>query len=296
MMTSKEHLTFLLSLLIFVPCLCAAQLQQLLSTIQQNPALLSTLQSNPELLRSLLSSTGKLSQPQQQQPSSQFIESECSALKKQNKLLRNMVLSVAGEDTLNQLDILAPVHSRRDKLLDPAAALLLNQAQNSIVQQPPQPSISLKSELVTPPATWTTSMTTTSYVTTVTHTETSEVPIILRGKKVVTTILEEGTQVVTATEIKTSSILVTPEPTWKIETITIQPTQAQQQIAPLLLQTSAIQIQDHQKFFLPDTLKTFNPRKRNNVQKAQVVEIDDNPQDFKAAYGAFFCKFCSKVS
>ena len=56
---------------------------------------------------------------------------------------------------------------------------------------------------------------------------------------------------VTATEIKTSSILVTPEPTWKIETITIQPTQAQQQIAPLLLQTSAIQIQDHQKFFLP---------------------------------------------
>ena len=69
--------------------------------------------------------------------------------------------------------------------------------------------------------------------------------------QVVTTILEEGTQVVTATEIKTSSILVTPEPTWKIETITIQPTQAQQQIAPLLLQTSAIQIQDHQKFFLP---------------------------------------------
>ena len=163
--------------------LSAAQLQQLLSTIQQNPALLSTLQSNPELLRSLLSSTGKLSQ-QQPQPSSQFIESECSALKKQNKLLRNMVLSVAGEDTLNQLDILAPVHSRRDKLLDPAAALLLNQAQNSIVQPPPQPSISLKSELVTPPATWTTSMTTTSYVTTVTHTETSEVPIILRGKKV----------------------------------------------------------------------------------------------------------------
>ena len=39
---------------------------------------------------------------------------------------------------------------------------------------------------------------------------------------------------------------------------------------------------------ISDTLKTFNPRKRNNVQKAQVVEIDDNPQDFKAAYGAFF--------
>ena len=90
-----------------------------------------------------------------------------------------MVLSVAGEESLNQLDILAPVASRRDKLIDPAA-LLLNQAKNTVAK----PSISLKSELVTPAATWTTSMTTTSYVTTVTHTETSEVPIILRGKKV----------------------------------------------------------------------------------------------------------------
>lgn len=290
MMTSRKSRVSLLYLLIFVPCFCFAQLQQLLSTLQQNPALLSTLQSNPELLRSLLSSTGGLSQPPvSHQPVSQF-EDECSAIKKQNKLLRNMVLSVAGEDSLNQLDILAPVN-RRDKLLDPAAALLLNQKQ--IVQSPAQPSISLKSELVTPPATWTTSMTTTSYVTTVTHTETSEVPIILRGKKVVTTILEENTQVVTATEIKTSSILVTPEPTWKIETVTIQPTHTQQPISPLLLQTSAI---PDQKFFLPETIKTFNPRKRNNVQKAQVIEIDDDPQDFKAAYGAFFANSAQRTA
>ena len=93
-----------------------------------------------------------------------------------------MVLAVAGEDSLNQLDILAPVNINnrpRENLIDPAA-LLLKQANSA----PVQPSISLKSELVTPAATWTTSMTTTSYVTTVTHTETSEVPIILRGKKV----------------------------------------------------------------------------------------------------------------
>ena len=40
----------------------------------------------------------------------------------------------------------------------------------------------------------------------------------------VTTIYESNTQVVTATEIKTNAILVTPEPTWKIETVTITPT------------------------------------------------------------------------
>ena len=115
---------------------------------------------------------------------------------------------------------------------------------------------------------------------------------ILSFLQVVTTILEEDIQVVTATEIKTSSILVTPEPTWKIETVTIQPTQTQQALSPLLLQTAA---QD--QIFLPETLKSFRNnnnndqivRKRNNVlQKAQVIEIDNQPKDFKKAFGAFF--------
>ena len=112
---------------------------------------------------------------------------------------------------------------------------------------------------------------------------------ILFFLQVVTTILEEDIQVVTATEIKTSSILVTPEPTWKIETVTIQPTQTQQALSPLLLQTAA---QD--QIFLPETLKSFRNndqivRKRNNVlQKAQVIEIDNQPKDFKKAFGAFF--------
>ena len=84
---------------------------------------------------------------------------------------------------------------------------------------------------------------------------------------------------VTATEIKTSSILVTPEPTWKIETITIQPTQAQQQIAPLLLQTSAIQIQDHQKFFLPGIFLIWVEYKRKNYNSSNDFRY---PQDFQS--------------
>ena len=46
--------------------------------------------------------------------------------------------------------------------------------------------------------------------------------------QVVTTILEYDTQVVTATEIKTSSLLMTPEPTWSVETITITHTATKQ--------------------------------------------------------------------
>ena len=191
------HLTLIL--LSFVPLLCWGQLQQLLSTIQQNPALLTSLQSNPELLRTLLSSGALSAQPAQpaalaqarrpKRPTQQ--EEQCLAVKKQNKLLRQMVLAVAGEDSLNQLDILAPVNNGRprENLIDPAA-LLLKQANS---RAPVQPSFSLKSELVTPAATWTTSMTTTSYVTTVTHTETQSIPIFLRGKKV---LVSPGTRVI----------------------------------------------------------------------------------------------------
>ena len=87
------------------------------------------------------------------------------------------------------------------------------------------PSVSLKSSLVTPVATWTTLHSTTSYGTTVVHTDSTEVPILWRGSKVITTVYNTETLSVTATEIKTSSKLVTPTPTWRTETITIAPSQ-----------------------------------------------------------------------
>ena len=86
---------------------------------------------------------------------------------------------------INLLFHLTVSYFKSQQVVNPVQALL-----NQVQQQQPQPqqqlkpSISLTSSLVTPPATWTTSMTTTSYVTTVTHTETQEVPIILRGQKV----------------------------------------------------------------------------------------------------------------
>ena len=170
-----------LIILIFVPSFIHSQLstQLLLQTLQQNPSLLL---SNPELLRQVISATSQQSQQPQPQPQlrQQPRRDECSALKKQNKLLRQMLSSVTGPGVLNDLDFTESVKSQQ--VVSPAEALL-KQVQN---QQPQalKPTISLTSSLVTPPATWTTSMTTTSYVTTVTHTETQEIPILLRGQKV----------------------------------------------------------------------------------------------------------------
>ena len=109
----------------------------------------------------------------------------------------------------------------------------------------------------------------------------------------VTTIYESHTQVVTATEIKTSSIHLTPSPTWEVQTITITPT-APAPLPNLLLNTAIPQ---------PLILPQQSPikKKRNNRLQAQVVEIEESTRssgipktssntrnDLRSAYGAFF--------
>ena len=92
-----------------------------------------------------------------------------------------MIFSVTGSDPA---DILPDFREQpRSNGIDPTQNLL-NQLQGVSNPEPPKPSVSYKSVLVTPSATWTKSEWTTSYVTTVTHTETSKVPILLRGQRV----------------------------------------------------------------------------------------------------------------
>ena len=179
------------------------QLSQLLiDTLKQNPSLLASLQNNPELLKSLLLQTQRSQQPIQVQSrptlpprrvapkpqiSVQHQPDQCATLRKQNKLLRQMIFSVTGSDPAD----IFPEFREQPRSLDPTQ-LFINQLQqggNGVSLKPepapaPKPSISLKSVLITPSATWTTSEMTTSYITTVTHTETSKVPILLRGQRV----------------------------------------------------------------------------------------------------------------
>ena len=100
-----------------------------------------------------------------------------------------------------------------------------------------------------------------------------------------TTIYESHTQVVTATEIKTSSIHLTPSPTWEVQTVTITPTATAP--APLLLNSATLP----QPLVLPQ-LPSPIKKKRNNRLEAQVVEINRssgvNQDDVRSAYGAYF--------
>ena len=111
--------------------------------------------------------------------------------------------------------------------------------------------------------------------------------------QVITTILDTDTQVVTATEIKTSSILMTPEPTWSIETLTITPTPqlTQPQLIPTTVQPLLLP-QPFRSNLAPRSILTPKKRRTNSNVRAQVVEIDEKTSprkdDFKAAYGAFF--------
>ena len=94
-----------------------------------------------------------------------------------------MIFSVTGSDPA---DLLPEFREQPRSFVDPTQAFL-NQLQGvSQKVEPPKLSTSLKSILITPSATWTTSEMTTSYITTVTHTETSKVPILLRGQRVCT--------------------------------------------------------------------------------------------------------------
>jgi len=114
----------------------------------------------------------------------------------------------------------------------------------------------LTSRLVTPSATWTELLSTTSYRTTITQTESTEVPILWRGKKIVTTIFDTNTQVVSATEIKTSSVLITPAPTWSTETVTITPSAS---------------------------LPTPQVKPKNVLERATVLEIDKATSPLEAS-------------
>lgn len=104
-----------------------------------------------------------------------------------------------------------------------------------------------------------------------------------------TTILETNTQVVTATEIKTSSLLMTPEPTWEVQTITITPSA----VLPQLLLSTA----QPPALFLPQ-LSLSTPKKRNNHELAKVIEIgnDKSNNDYKSAYGAYFADSAQRSS
>ena len=240
------------------------QIQNLLAAaLQQNPGLIQQLQSNPELLASIQNQLLRDQRSQQTGFPAAKQHDQCSALRKQNKRLKQLLVSLTTEETPAIPD--SPLFTPNPSPAAPAIGLL-----QQAVQQ--LPSTSLRSIMITPSATWTTLLSTTSYKTTVTQTESTEVPIIWRGTKVLTTIFDTNTQVVTATEIISSSVLITPTPTWSTTTLTVTPTLSNQQ------------------------LPSFQPKK-NILEEATVLEISKQTTPLEAQrklntlkqlYGSYF--------
>lgn len=317
---------------------------QLAQALQQNPGIAQQLQQNPELLANLrkkLADVYSLHNTQNQQQkqnvqnqripkvqrghfnrqngfltadritptSTQLIKpkggGQCNNLRKQNKLLRQMLLSETNDDILDEVPVdedpfqfdASQIHL--SKLSPPNA--LLNQ-----LQVEKAPSVSLRSSLVTPSATWTTLHSTTSYETVVVHTDSTEVPILWRGSMRLTTVLNSETLTVTATEIKTSSTLVTPTPTWHTETVTITPSaitppenffnhpivrqqHLRQKKAPQLRDATVIEIEK-------TTTRAQLVSKNDRLRKLYGAFFSDSAQRSKERFGNTFRRNVSPVS
>ena len=157
---------------------------------------------------------------------------------------------------------------------------LLNQ-----LQVEKAPSVSLKSSLVTPSATWTTIHSTTSYETTVVHTESTEVPILWRGNKVITTVYNTETVSVTATEIQTSSRLITPTPTWTTETITITPSPIPSPEDRFFQQHPVVQQQRQRRKEAPELIHGSVIEIEKTTTQDQLTSKNDR---LRQLYGSFF--------
>jgi hypothetical protein len=166
------------------PLTLSTQWQTLLLTLQQNPSLVQQLRNNPTLFRNLQNGLAKPTSS----PSDQ-----CHMLKKQNERLKQIIQAFMEDNyhypisSGDDYDLLNQALERRQRELN-TAQLLLNQAArtNSV-------STSVQRILVTPTPTWSTIVETSSYATLVTRPVSTEVPIILRGSKVITTIVESST-------------------------------------------------------------------------------------------------------
>ena len=126
---------------------------------------------------------------------------QCAALRQQNKRLKQIVRALTETDS----GLPPPtrgVSSSENHLLfaaGPRSQRELNPAQLLLQQAVEVPSVSVTRVLVTPTPTFSTDVQTTSYQTVITTSVTTELPILVRGQKIVTTIIEPTSQTGKAT-------------------------------------------------------------------------------------------------
>jgi len=139
---------------------------------------------------------------------------ECQAFMTENRILKQQLNAVKQE--LQQLE-----RRMGAQLEGPVRALqLLSKIQESVTEKPYKEVVKVTSSLVSHSPVISTILETTSFLTTVTETLTRELLVNFHGKKLPTQILDVEVQVQNVTSVISSTVEITPTPTWETVTVT----------------------------------------------------------------------------
>eukprot|EP00090_Calanus_glacialis_P001407 TRINITY_DN11001_c0_g1_i1.p1 TRINITY_DN11001_c0_g1~~TRINITY_DN11001_c0_g1_i1.p1 ORF type:complete len:482 (+),score=124.27 TRINITY_DN11001_c0_g1_i1:103-1548(+) len=239
----------------------------------------------------------------QSQPRSAFPDrnrlfgGECQALKTENSILKQQLLAAQSqfEEPARAQNILRIIQESSDPsppnsqplAANPLAKLLQASSKEN---DHGQVGIQLSSILITPTPTISTILDTTSFVTTVTVTLSKEIGIYFHGKRIPTHILDTEVQVQTVTSTISSTVEITPTPTWQTITITPTVTQAPLSLAPAVPNINillAMKRQEQERKSLINKLQLHNNNRHEQPRsfggfKAEVVEIPKTLDSFES--------------
>jgi len=223
---------------------------------------------------------------------------QCQAFKTENAILKKQLL--AAQTKLQQVGPVGNINQLRRNQenpvtldngeADPLSKLFQEAKRKEEKATVDLYKVHLSSTLITPSPTISTILDTITTVTTTTVTLTKEIGIYYHGKRIPTHILDTEVQVQTLTSTLSSTVEITPTPTW--QTVTITPTATQppptQPPAPDIAQLLAVQSNEHENKIPRSEIQNKNPyhdtlRSVGGV-KANVVEIPkalDNVESLK---------------
>ena len=187
----------------------------------------------------------------------------CQALKAENSRLKQKLMTA----TMTTEKITAT------RSLDALKQL----QQEVIIPQKEEMDMSIRSILITPTPTLSTVLETVTYVTTVTKNVTQDLVINFAGRKIATSIVEKEVVVSTTSSILSTTIEITPTPTWQTITITSTPT------PPMVDLSAQLAQKEREKLDLMARLKSLQKSARGfGGVRAEVVEIPNQLDSFSA--------------
>ena len=169
---------------------------------------------------------------------------------------------------------LAP--SPLDQLLAAAAREETVELQGSLEE-----GVVISSHLVTPTPTVSTILSSLTEVTVLTVTHTQELVVNFHGRKINTQLLEEEEVTSTVTTVVSSTVEITPAPSWQFVTITPTPTQAESVVIPPQETVNSLLLRqriEQEKQALMERIQVLGPP----LVPAQVVEIPKNVHNIEA--------------